>query len=730
MSESSEDEVLQSTCILCRKVLKQAQTSGDMTYIKDLEGKEITLEYIGSSAQNGCRLCQLFLASTVYKGDQPSSLNSIDIDHHLSTLEKSYKGLEVAFGVQYYVPSPSNPHKLESILNMKLVAHLVDESGEGNAYTHNFVLQAAASGKSLNSLNLLVMLILEDDAGPPSITLRRSFDRASECGMRLAKQWLSTCQEQHIFCPKLSDPVLPDRIIEILPGKGSEQDLTARLTCGNGALGQYAALSYVWGGPQTVVTTTQNIQSHYLILPFSRLGTTIQDAIRVTHGLGLRYLWVDSLCIMQDSKADKAQQISQMKRIFESSFVTIIAASAATASVGFLRQSSTPSSLQLPYWYDGSWGVVELKERWAWDSRSEVINSRAWTLEEKLLSPRKLIYSSHHMSWECRSETLYDPSSADQRREAYPLALSKLWAVTSPNSLSELNTENQDREDILNEWREVVTWYTGREMTEEADKLRAIAGLAESFQTPIKVLWPSDQCSYFAGFWLDDFPQGLLWYRRRLTDIGSVLTRPRRSRAPSWSWASINGQVVDFQSLKKKQLDGSYERLWYNSESTVRSLSELLHIHVESTVPSFPYGQVKDGALQLRGYLKRESQFKLENGSSARNGSHLVNLCLSPGETTKWFYSPDGTLEDLETHDSIWLLALHEQWLPVGYEPTSTGCIWSSSPKFVGNWIRVEGIIICPVSEGMYQRVGHFQCWDQDSEKIMNGFNEVTLTLK
>ena len=585
----------------------------------------------------------------------------------------------------------------------------------------------------LDHLCFLYYTDLDDYIGPPLLPRYREFDRSSSMAMQLAKSWISACHERHTTCPKLFDSHLPDRVIEILSISSSGGDVQARLTCGTGVLDQYTALSYVWGGPQALVTTTKNIDSHFRFLPISSIATSIQDAIRVTHGLGLRYLWVDSLCIIQDSKSDKTQQISQMKTIFENSFVTIIAASSPTASSGFLRPpSDSRRSLRLPYWYEnGDIGAVGLQERWAWDSRREVINSRAWTLEEKLLSPRQLIYSSNHMSWECRAETLYDPISGDRRREAYPLVLSKFWTIMSPK-FTVLDDAKQDQEDLLTEWREVVTWYTARNMTDEADKLRAIAGLAESFEAAVKILWPNaaDGRLYLAGIWMQDFPRGLLWFRRRLVELDSKSTRPTRYRAPSWSWAAINGEVIDFQSCKRKQFDGSYESMWYNREATVQSLGKILHADTALGTPFFPQSGAKIGALQLQGLLKRQDpcQLHLEPNAEFQGISHLLNKNGDPSDCN-WFFSPDGTLEELQSLDAIWLLALLRQSLPVGYEPTSNGCIYSHPPKFDGNWVRVEGLLVYPVAENMYQRVGHFQCWHREFEQLMEGFKTVDLTL-
>ena len=516
-----------------------------MIYIKDSEGEEITIDYVGASALQGCPLCQLFLAATV--SEQPLDPKDVEVNKQIRYLKNTFRGLEVGFGVRFYVPESSDISELVTPLRMQVVAHVVDENGEGMAYTRNFVIESSL-GKCCRMILFffyvplsffcteLTRFVVDNPAASQIGNRPRRFDPASANGMKVAKRWIATCQKDHINCPKYTSSALPDRVIEVFEGDDNPDSTPkARLSIGTDRFGQYAALSYIWGGPQPVVTTTQNIQFHFQELPFSDLGLTIQDAIRVTAGLGLRYLWVDSLCIIQDSKQDKAEQITNMKRVFEKAFITIIAASAPSAAAGFLREQPLHSTCMttLPYWCDdGRVGSIDLKERRAWESRREPIHSRAWPLEEKLLSCRQLIYSSQHLSWECRSRTLYDPSVGDRHVEKYPLALTKYWSIMSleKSRAIDLNLP-QLRGEVLKEWREVVTWYSGRKMTEEADKLRAIGGLAESFQGALDIVRSLDakaedsakRQSYFAGFWIEDFPWGLLWHRRAIADDNDLL---------------------------------------------------------------------------------------------------------------------------------------------------------------------------------------------------------------
>ena len=140
-SPADIDTLLRSTCTVCQTALREAQRSHDIVYVKDIEGNEISIGYVGDSAIEGCPLCRLFLAATV--SEQPLDPKEVEVDNQIAHLKATYKGLEVGFGVQFYTPSPSDMYKLDTPSRMKIVAHLVEENGEGTAYTRNFVIQTS-----------------------------------------------------------------------------------------------------------------------------------------------------------------------------------------------------------------------------------------------------------------------------------------------------------------------------------------------------------------------------------------------------------------------------------------------------------------------------------------------------------------------------------------------------------------------------------------------------------
>lgn len=117
----------------------------------------------------------------------------------------------------------------------------------------------------------------------------------------LAKDWLKQCRLDHPGCNPKDHPELPSRVIDVGISSGP---LHLRLMCGQVLRADYVALSHCWGGIITPVLTTKTLAMFKESLPYADLPANFQDAVTITRRLGLRYLWIDSLCILQDSGED------------------------------------------------------------------------------------------------------------------------------------------------------------------------------------------------------------------------------------------------------------------------------------------------------------------------------------------------------------------------------------------------------------------------------------------
>ena len=223
------------------------------------------------------------------------------------------------------------------------------------------------------------------------LTVRQTHDVNSEKTYRLVRDWIQACDHDHSGCVSLTESLLPTRVIDVTSDN-------PRLVMSQGRA-SYAVLSYCWGMAQALTTTTTTLDQHILGISMNGLPQTIQDAIEVTRRLKLRYLWVDSLCILQDSEDDKAVEIAKMEKIYQNAYVTISAAGPSDCTLGFLRNLAAPlpmpmAPIILPFQAeDGTVSTCSLYEQFGENMRAS-LHKRAWTMQEHLLSPRLLVFST------------------------------------------------------------------------------------------------------------------------------------------------------------------------------------------------------------------------------------------------------------------------------------------------------------------------------------------------
>jgi hypothetical protein len=331
-------------------------------------------------------------------------------------------------------------------------------------------------------------------------------------------------------------------------------------------------------------------------MPIASLPKTFRDAISVARSLAFRYIWIDSLCIVQDSVEDWRQEAAYMQEIYTYSSCTIAATAAADGEGGCFSERD-PSSLRLS----------KIALRWAdkADERNYLLiddqyvdkqlttaplNRRGWVLQERILSPRTLHFGQSQMFWQCR-ETM--------ACEAFPRDLpwfltesdewSTEWSTHSKTSFpSDIDVTDigetlaERRKRLYWRWWKLVSMYMRLALTVPEDKLVAISGLAKGFG---EALGNDD---YLAGLWRGSLPNDLLWsvWNDKQSN-GLDSSRPSNYRAPSWSWASVEADVNA----------GPWNP---GTDDTV--LIECLEAWTRSLTDE-PTGQVFDGLIRLRGRL-------------------------------------------------------------------------------------------------------------------------------
>lgn len=289
----------------------------------------------------------------------------------------------------------------------------------------------------------------------------------------------------------------------------------------------YLSLIYCWGTEAFLTTTTSNIDKLKLLIPEQELPQAILDAIRVTRALGFQYLWCDALCIIQGTDQvaveDWENESKLMADIYSNSFLTICAASSHNATSTFLHPREAPgeqvrmtlhSSFQWSVYKQGSHEIVLSEPFYNVSEEQEPLDKRGWTLQERLLSNRLLIFGTDELTWVCRSACV--------RENGVPT-----------------NASLPTRDSA---WHSIVEDYSSRSLTRSSDRLVAILGVATLFATQVGHQYYG--CDYYMGLWASTFANDLLWFHR-LRAASSPDERPRKilSEVPSWSWASTSGDV-------------------------------------------------------------------------------------------------------------------------------------------------------------------------------------------
>jgi hypothetical protein len=151
--------------------------------------------------------------------------------------------------------------------------------------------------------------------------------------------WLLRCLKSHKDCSLRPMPILPTRVIDVRGTFAGREPFLYESRPSE--RGWYCCLSYRWPPIVTVETKTDNLAAYRLGIPLALVSRTIHDAIRLTDAIGVQYLWVDALCIIQDSTEDWTKEAAQMGSIYANSTLTLAAVDVETASQRLSRKGPT-----------------------------------------------------------------------------------------------------------------------------------------------------------------------------------------------------------------------------------------------------------------------------------------------------------------------------------------------------------------------------------------------------
>jgi Heterokaryon incompatibility protein (HET) len=422
---------------------------------------------------------------------------------------------------------------------------------------------------------------------------------SSEATLEVARTWLTQCQQKHPSCKMLAakEDFLPARLIDTEPLTGAEWRLWVKAN-DQYRPAKYVTLSHRWGTAPFLELTKSNIKSLEAGLPLSDLPKTFREAIEIVKRLGERFLWIDSLCILQDCLTDWQEQSIAMRDIYSYTICNIAATEAANSHGGcfFERSVSEVLPCRIPNDSQGLPGVdrtILSMDIWTDDIERAPLNQRGWVLQERLLAPRTLHFAAQQIFWECNELNACEtypkelPSTHFLHWQPSIKCNHPLFSAKSGRLDQDSVQQTSPAQDPYLFWDRIVGKYSRCSLTESADKLAALSGLASQLQQTTKV-------GYYAGLWSKDLARQLLW---RVVDCaqadGSASRRPETYRAPTWSWASVDGIV--------KTNDVPFDR-----ESFSKPLFDVVDIQTIPLVGDVT-SQIQRAWLEIQGVLTKAS---------------------------------------------------------------------------------------------------------------------------
>ena len=475
---------------------------------------------------------------------------------------------------------------------------------------------------------------------------------------------------------------MPTRLLELGPAEHNENTIRVVLCSGLSSNVDYMTLSHCWGPRPPIRLTRANMKSMTTGISVQDLPKSFRDAIIVTRWFHYRYLWVDSLCIVQDSTEDWQTESGTMRHVYKNATLNIAATSAIDSSSGlfFKRNPSLVSAGTVSVSWSGGLpqGTFYFFPRTFWEhgvSRAP-LNRRAWVVQERFLSRRNLHFGSRGIYFECHEL---------EACETFPRRLPTLLSARLRNRIKEIDmpevgTATARAEAFLRNWLKIIQAYMDSELTFASDKMIALSGVAEEFRK-------LHNYTYLAGLWEECYlTDQLLWhvnpsYRGAR---GRPSARPSIYRAPSWSWLSLDAQISGPVTIKP-------------------SLIKILDAKTELIDASNPTGPVKQGMLRVRG--------KLES-------VHLQKILQ-----TRDKYSTRGVDNKVI---GIITLKLDEG----SFRPTQAYCM---PVRFI-RADTLQGLLLVPTEQGPaeFKRVGLFESDDDETHERLakrNSGDEILFTI-
>ncbi|KAK1985719.1 heterokaryon incompatibility protein-domain-containing protein [Colletotrichum cereale] len=407
-----------------------------------------------------------------------------------------------------------------------------------------------------NSSGGFDFVLLEDPKHDNNMNFDFGLSNHDSKAWSVMETWMRTCTESHTLCNRSETPTSyrPTRLLKL------DSPHTFRLVRGAECPStiQYVALSYCWGtkpAERLLRLLRPTFESLSLEQPVENLPKTFREAISVAQRFGVDYVWIDRLCIFQDSADDWHRESSSMQDVYRNALFSISALGAVDDEAGcfFERDPSktAPTIVRFKLRADSEERAFRfgLEKGWSWrlSFKDEPLVQRSWVVQERLLAPRTLHFGSKQLFWECREasccemhpQNVYcsdhygdkdDGTQEADRAPDYPCLWKQLLDAPDRSHGSD------PYEQLFEDWNANVVYYVSRKLTIANDKLPALSGLANDMKARLQQL-RSGPHRYLAGLWEEKLMDTLVW------NVTGAAARSLQYRAPSWSWACLDGQL-------------------------------------------------------------------------------------------------------------------------------------------------------------------------------------------
>ena len=505
---SGEKLVVSKACFCEVLHLNCDATGCDQQRRAPKEGHRETFEGLERNAVSGCKLCAILLngltlphISDVWKASREQAIKA-------GRARKGSAGEAIMIEV---LPLRST----ESRIVIRTLA-----SSTSHEWRHfNFNLLSSAT----------------DSACKPFPVLRKfPVDRTdSKESYQQLKSWIAVCDQDHQCAPQ-SPPRLPKRVLKI-----SETRVVLHLTR-HDEYARYTTLSHTWGSNTSYVLTKHNCRELTEGIAWSSIPRTFQDAIKISRELGVDYLWIDCLCIIQGDEDDWNEQSREMSTVYGNSWLNIAATDSKDSHGGCFREGSANERLPLQK-LPGNPNIVVMQQpvhthkdfgsNYGADRWSPPLLQRGWVFQERLLSPRVVYYAKDELLWECK--------------EMSDCQCGAITVVARYKMYYHLSLKKGDPLPFA--WTKIAERYSSLKFTEDKDRLIALAGVVK------EALNSNKAGRYLAGHWEQDLATHLCW------TVVDTWRRPGHYLAPSWSWLSVFGKLqfseYEFGSWKPSEID-------------------------------------------------------------------------------------------------------------------------------------------------------------------------------